>query len=112
MGKTLKDKKKQAKKTLNFKKSEKLYRRTRRNYKVWHSDYANGKTTYYGTTTEYGFQMKKRFARRSYHNITIFLMLVMGEQLKLLNCYAEHITGQNYVMKSKDMSKTATRAKG
>ena len=62
---------------------------------MWHWDYANGKTIYYGTTTEYGFQMRKGFAQRSYDNITIFLKLVTGEQLKLPNYYAEHITGQN-----------------
>ena len=79
---------------------------------MWHWDYANGETTYYGTITEYGFQTKKRFAQKSYDNITIFLKLVTGEQLKLPNYYVEHITGQDYVMKSKDTSKTATRAKG
>ena len=56
--------------------------------------------------------MKKRFAQRSYDSITTFLQLVTEEQLKLPNYYSEHITGQNYVMKAKDMSKTAKRAKG
>ena len=78
---------------------------------MWHWDYASGETIYYGTITEYGFQTKKRFARRSYNNIMIFLKLVMGEQLKLPSYYADIITGQTYVMNLKDTSKTATRAK-
>ena len=69
-------------KTLGFKKSEKLYRPNRKNNKVWHSDYASGEITYYGIITEYGFQTEKRFARRSYDNIMIFLKLVMEEQEK------------------------------
>ena len=79
---------------------------------MWHGDYASGETTYYGTITEYEFQTKKRFAQRSYDNMMIFLKLVTEEPPKLPSYYAEHITGQNYVMKSKDMSKTVTRAKG
>ena len=78
---------------------------------MWHWDYANGETTYYDTITEYGFQTKKRFAQRSYDNIMIFLKLGTEEQLKLQNYYAEYITGQNYLMKSKDTSKIAIHAK-
>ena len=107
----MKNWKKRAEKTLSFKKSEKLYRRNRKNSKVWHWDYGSGEITYYRIITEYGFQTKKRFAQRSYDNIMIFLKLVTEEQLQLLSYYAEHITGQNYVMKLKDTSKTATRAK-
>ena len=78
---------------------------------VWHWDYASEEITYYGIITEYEFQTKKKFARRSYDNIMIFLKPVTEEQLKLPSYYAEHITGQNYVMKLKDTSKTATRVK-
>ena len=34
------------------------------------------------------------------------------ERLKLPNLYAEHISGQNYVMKLKDMSKTVIHVTG
>ena len=55
---------------------------------------------------------EEKIRTETYDNITIFLKLVTGKQLKLPNCCAEHITGQNYVMKSRDTSKTVTRAKG
>ena len=79
---------------------------------MWQWEYANRETIYYGTITEYWFRTKKGFANKSCHTITMFLKLVTEEKLKLPNFYTEHITGQNYVMKSKDTSKTATGAKG